>query len=161
MSRTTRRPRFYLKTSEIKEINRDITRAIRCPTHYIRVRMTEQELEELYQRQLKRYVETGTWVEYWPYRSEPPVRKTSGYKRVAVEKRMDEVIAESKRDFATYTRDGKWNETGQNTGFKRAASRCVRRANARFCSSVIRGEEYENKIYPHDHLGDYLVWSFW
>lgn len=161
MSRTTRRPRFYIKTSEIKELNCDIARAIRSPTHYIRVRMTEQELEEQYQRQLKRYAETGTWVEYWPYRCEPPVRKTSGYKRVEVEKRMDEVIAKTKRNFATYTRDGKWNETGKNTGFKQAAARCVRRANSRFCSTVIRGEEYDNTIYPHDHLGDYLVWSFW
>ena len=161
MSRTTRRPRFYLKTSEIKEINRDIAYAISRPTHYIRVRMTDAELEEQYQRQLKRYKETGTWVDYWPYRSEPPVRKTHGYKRVAVEKRMDEVIAKSKRDFATYTRDGKWNETNKNTGFKQAAAKTVRRANTRFCSQVKRGEEYEDKIYPHEHLGDHLVWSFW
>ena len=161
MSRTTRRPRFFLKTSETKEIQRDIARAIRFPNYYIRVPMTEQELEELYQRQLKQYAETGTWVTYWPYRSEPPVRKTSGYKRVEVEKCMDEVIAKSKRDFATYTRDGKWNETGKNTGFKQAAARRVRRANSQFCSAVIRGEEYDNTIYPHEHLGDDLVWSFW
>ena len=161
MSRTTRRPKFYLKTSETKHINRDIASAIRFSNHYIRVRMTEEELDTEYQRRLSRYSENGHWVLFWRISEEPPVRRTKGYKHVAVEKNMDEVIAESKRDFATYTRDGKWNETSRNTGFKRAAASCVRRANKRFCYAVIRGEEYEDTIYPHEHLGDYLVWSFW
>jgi len=180
MSRTTRRPKFYLKTSETKHINRDIARAIRFPDHYIRVRMTEEELDTEYQRNLvefERVKKTSFFALYFylsqhysaDYYKEKcdsimahkPTRRTKGFKRVAVEKSMDEVIAESKRDFATYTRDGKWNETSRNTGFKRAAASCVRRANKRFCSAVIRGEEYEDTIYPHEHLGDYLVWSFW
>jgi hypothetical protein len=161
MSRTTRKPRFLIRTSETQHINNAIATAIRYPNRTIRVCMTEQELEKQYQRQLVQYTETGTWVTYWPYRSEPPVRKTSGYKHIVVEKRMDEVIAKSKRDFSTYTRDGKWSETGKNTGFKRAAAKTVRRANAQFCSSVIRGEEYDDTIYPHEHLGDHLVWNFW
>lgn len=161
MSRTTRRPKFYIKTSETKHINRDVASALRFPNFYIRVRMTEQELEEEYQRNVERYKTSATVFTYYYYRNEVPTRRTSGYKRVAIEKSMDEVIAESKRDFATYTRDGKWNETGRNTGFKQAAAKCVRRANARFCSTVLRGEEYDDTIYPHEHLGDELVWNFW
>jgi hypothetical protein len=123
--------------------------------------MTAEELDEEYQRRLAQYKEQGYWCFYSYCERTPPIRRTKGYKYVSVEKRMDEVIAESKRDFATYTRDGKWNETGRNTGFKQAATRCVRRANARFCSTVIRGEEYDDTIYPHNHLGDHLVWNFW
>jgi hypothetical protein len=62
MSRTTRRPRFLVRTSETEQIQRDIAYAIRFPHTSIRVPMTEQELEELYQRQLKQYAETGTWA---------------------------------------------------------------------------------------------------
>lgn len=181
MSRTTRRPKFYIETSETKHIQRDIALAIRYPNTYIRVPKTEQELDEEYQRAVHRYEEAKKQARrsYWWYLDNAfgdehwcmrqyhssiptvPVRHTHGTKRVAIEKSMDEVIAESKRDFSTYTRDGKWNETGRNTGFKQAAAKCVRRANKRFCSAVIRGEDVDNKIYPHEHLGDYLVWSFW
>lgn len=182
MSRTTRRPKFYIETSEIKEINRDLARAYRTPYKSIRVRMTDEELEADYQYRLARYEQrkqeakrTFWWYvdnglsdpKHWSAQSyttmcgEPPVRYSRAYKRLTVPKDIDEVIAESKRDFSTYTRDGKWNETGRNTGFKKTAAKCVRRANKHFCNAVMRGEEVDNKIYPHEHLGDYLVWSFW
>jgi hypothetical protein len=149
MSRTTRRPKFYIETSETKEIQLAVARATRNP--YIRVRKTQEELDQHYQYMLKNYPEYA----HMHYRA------TRGYKQVKIEVDIDAVTEKAKREFATYTRDGKWNETGRNTGFKQAAAKCVRLANKQFCGAVIRGEDIDNKIYPHNHLGDYLVWSFW
>ena len=149
MSRTTRRPKFYIETSEIREIQRDVDRSIRNP--YIRVRKTQEELDQHYQYMLKNYPEYA----HMHYGT------TRGYRTVKIEVDIEAVTEKAKRDFATYTRDGKWNETGRNTGFKQAAASCVRRANKRFCNAVMRDEDIDNKIYPHEHLGDYLVWSFW
>lgn len=149
MSRTTRRPKFYIETSEIREIQRDVDRAIRNP--YIRVRKTQEELDQHYQYMLKNY----------PEYADMHYGATRGYSTVKIEVDIEAVTTKAKRNFATYTRDGKWNETGRNTGFKQAAASCVRRANKRFCNAVMRNEDIDNKIYPHEHLGDYLVWTFW
>jgi len=149
MSRTTRRPKFYIETSETKEIQTAIARAKRNP--YIRVRKTQEELDQKYQYMLENYPEYAH-MHYGVIR---------GYKQVRIEVDIDAVTEKAKREFATYTRDGKWVMSGKNTGFKQAAASCVRRANKQFCNAVIRGEDIDNKIYPHEHLGDYLVWSFW
>jgi hypothetical protein len=147
MSRTTRRPKFYIETSETKEIQLAIARAKRNPY----IRKTQEELDQHYQYMLKNYPEYA----HMHYRA------TRGYKQVKIEVDIDAVTEKAKREFATYTRDGKWAMSGKNTGFKEAAASCVRRANKQFCNAVIRGEDIDNKIYPHNHLGDYLVWSFW
>ena len=149
MSRTTRRPKFYIETSETKEIQLAIASAKRNP--YIRVRKTQEELDQHYQYMLKNYPEYA----HMHYGT------TRGYRLVKIEVDIDAVTTKAKREFATYTRDGKWNETGRRTGFKQAAASCVRRANKRFCGAVMRDEDVDDKIYPHEHLGDYLVWSFW
>ena len=161
MSRTTRRPKFYLTTSETNEIMRDLERAIRIPYKSIKVPLTEEELDKEYARRVKQYKESGYWAYYWPQHFEAPIRPTKLYKRVQVEKDIEEVITKAKANFATYTRDGKWNETGRNTGFKYAAKKQVRKANKRFCKVVLQDQDYDNITYPHDHLGDYLVWCFW
>ena len=83
------------------------------------------------------------------------------YHRIDIPWSVELEIEELKKQYQEFTRDGHWNETGRNTGFKQAANKHVRLANKQFCSAILRGEDYDNKIYPHDHLGDYLVWSFW
>ncbi len=77
--------------------------------------------------------------------------------------RTDEEIVDSVNTRgAKYKRDGRYGLTRTvcNTGFKKEASRVVRRANKRFCDRVV-ADNWEHDPYPITKLGSPTEWNWW
>lgn len=85
----------------------------------------------------------------------------SKYEYIRVKRDVDAEIEKAKIDFAKRARDGYCNDTGRNTGFKKAAAKSVRQANKNFCKKVLADDEWEDDPYPTHKLGKALVWNFW
>lgn len=189
MSRTTRKPLHFLEENEETYIKRQINRRIwkKDPLFHTNTIRRKKPIDEYeaecevanaeYNELLKRasYDDYGrpyvgkTFDSRWEFgklvrRLYPKYikqRYVARYHWIDIPWSVEQEIEELREQYREFTRDGHWNETGKNTGFKHAAAGCVRRANKQFCNAVMRGEDVDNKIYPHEHLGDYLVWSFW
>lgn len=85
----------------------------------------------------------------------------SRYYYVKVQWSLGQEIESLRNKYAQFSRDGHWNETGRNTGFKKAAAKTTRRANKRLEKKIVRDDSYDHLAYPNHHDGDHLVWSFW
>lgn len=83
------------------------------------------------------------------------------YHYVTIEITREDEIEQLRKQYAKFTRDGHWNETGRNTGFKKASAKAVRNGNRRLKTKIMKDEDYDHVSYPNDHDHDYLVWSFW
>jgi len=62
--------------------------------------------------------------------------------------------------YNAYSRDGACSETGKKSGFKKAATKYLRRRNKEFVKAVF-DDDYDNLPYLTEHEADYLRWSFW
>ena len=100
----------------------------------------------------------GKYVKNYLYLKPAYVQK---YYYVKQEINLDDEISEAKKEYATFTRDGKWNETGRNTGFKEASKLKIRRENKRLCNKIIKDEEYDHVSYPDRYIGKPSIWDFW
>lgn len=171
MSRTHRRPRFVRDESEVQYINRVLDSHYRCPRRAVRVRKPQEQYDAEVRAAHEEWLamiaaaKKGTdfnsalhrltnfrnirerWVPRWT--------------RVLVEESEQQVIAEARASYARRTRDGHWNETGRNWGFKRQAARTLRRADRAFESMILRGEDHEDVLYPGPHLGKKFIWDWW
>jgi hypothetical protein len=68
--------------------------------------------------------------------------------------------AESAKEYHTFGRDGTWNETGRNQGFKHEAKKYVRNANKKFCRKVIDGVDYDDDAMPIRKEGKQFSWNW-
>lgn len=99
-----------------------------------------------------------TYTQVADYLREPHV---SRYHRVEIPWSVEQEIDDLKSQYREFTRDGHWNETGRNTGFKKASAKTTRLGNRRLEKKILKGEDYDHLPYPNEHDGDHLVWSFW
>ena len=188
MSRTYRKPLHLIEESEETYIKKQLNSRFRrwrkgdnyC-TKYVRRKKPEDQYEaecqvawNEYQEKLKtaEYDEYGrpyVWRYGWnwcnrertvyaDYIHRPYV---SRYHRVDIPWSVDQEIEDLKTQYRKFTRDGHWNETGRNTGFKEAAAKVTRLGNRRLEKKILKGEDYDHLPYPNEHDGDHLVWSFW
>lgn len=97
----------------------------------------------------------GIWLNYL---REPYV---SRYHRIEIPWSIEQEEAELRQEYRKFTRDGHWNETGRNTGFKKAAAKTTRIGNRRLEKKILKDEDYDHLPYPNEHDGDHLVWHFW
>lgn len=81
------------------------------------------------------------------------------YKRIPYP--IEEQMKDRKEEFRRFFRDGVWNETTRNQGFKHDAKKATRRANKEFCHKVMKELDYDDEAYPNGHEGDKFVWSWW
>ena len=77
-------------------------------------------------------------------------------------KSYEEHFEKARQEYRKASRDGYWNETGRNTGFKQAATKTVRNANKRYCQKVMKDPEaWHEESAPNGHEGDGHLWDFW
>lgn len=81
------------------------------------------------------------------------------YKQVPLSK--EEVIKRANEEYDSFSRDGKFNETSRNKGFKNDAKKHVRNRNKRYCQDVMKGLDHENEAYPIRKEGKQFVWNWW
>lgn len=183
MSRTTRKPLRVIEENEEtyikRQLNRRYNRWTGDPLYTTKVvrrkKPQEQWLKEYdaawaeYRAKLKKasydsaghpYLgfEQSWWGNRPIYLREPYV---SRYCRIEITWSIEQEIEELKKEYREYTRDGHWNETGRNTGFKEAAAKVTRIGNRRLEKKILKDEDYDHLPYPNEHDGDFHRWTFW
>lgn len=74
---------------------------------------------------------------------------------------IEELTSRAKIEYAEFQYDGRFYESGRNSGFKHDSQRTVRNANKRLCHDIMRNEEYDTKPYPGDYMGKTHLWDWW
>ncbi len=188
MSRTTRKPLRLIEESEETYIKKQLASRFRrwnkgnnYETRVVRRRKSEDQYEAEcnvalaeYNEKLKKaeydqygrpFVWNYTWI--WCDRKHSVfadyIRKpyVSRYHRIEIPWSVEQEIDELKAQYRKFTRDGHWNETGRNTGFKKAASKTTRLGNRRLEKKILKDDDYDHLPYPNEHDGDHLRWSYW
>jgi len=185
MSNTYRKGRkyhFYWNgtDNEAKAVDKAVTEWKQDPTKFVWVYKTKEEYERDcrkndadYERRLKEYARehhisinaarAARRASHWPISHYLAVVKyrVNKKKRIQVDVTYEEVVAEAKEKFAKRSRDGYWNETSRNTGFKKEATRILRRANKRLTQDIMRDEDWEDIPYPNRKNGKACRWNWW
>jgi hypothetical protein len=188
MSRTHRKPLRLIEESEETYIKKQLNSRFRrwrkgdnYSTKSVRRKKPEDQYEAEYQAAWDEYQEklkTAEHDEYgrpyvWRYGWDWCNRErtvyaeyihrpyVTRYHRVDIPWSVEQEIDDLKTQYRKFTRDGHWNETGRNTGFKEAAAKTTRLGNRRLEKKILKDEDYDHLPYPNEHDGDYLRWSFW
>jgi hypothetical protein len=188
MSRTHRKPLRLIEESEETYIKKQLNSRFRrwrkgdnYSTKSVRRKKPEDQYEAEYQAAWDEYQEklkTAEHDEYgrpyvWRYGWDWCNRErtvyaeyihrpyVTHYHRVNIPWSVEQEIDDLKTQYRKFTRDGHWNETGRNTGFKEAAAKTTRLGNRRLEKKILKDEDYDHLPYPNEHDGDYLRWSFW
>lgn len=165
MSRTYRKMKLgNWNKSEIAYINQHMRRF----TGSVRIRNRKSK-EQIEAEKIQAVKDRENW--YLKYRSNyitiddkivwAPTLYVHKYVYKDVYQSREDRIKELRQKYATFSRDGRFNESSRSTGFKKKAARVVRRENQRFCRKIMMGAEYDHTPYPDHHLGDPYVWDFW
>ena len=190
MSRTYRKPAWYVKRSDVQEINREIAQRnkhLYFGFYYAGVRQRkpkkqyEEEVrkaQEKCDREIENARELGkpTYTldirqTYdcnrvprirWEFYKKPLYTPAFISRYVYIKKPLDynDIVEEVMEERHRLQRDGNMSETGRRTGFKKDAASTVRRANKNFCYKVMKGE-WENDPYPIRKQGKTLAWDYW
>lgn len=186
MSRTYRSNKYCAERTLVQQINRDLSRHYLYPTRSVKIRLSDEEIEAENNRRWKEYHDmvdkyakennlsleqarkatvrrTYTWInlsqdtlvipEPWP---------CGRHQYVRVEVTKEEVIEDTKRDYAKHKRDGHWNDTGCNKAFKQMSKRHVRTEWRNAKQQILKDEDYDyDKPYPGDYMGKKFIWSVW
>lgn len=180
MSRTYRKPLRVIKENEENFIKNDLGRRPISNTKRVRIKKDKDLYKSEIKEQQRIYNEKLKTAEYdadgkpfkdysfsyvcgkWTYRpNHIYVEYVRKYCYVTISWSIDQEIEELKESYKKYTRDGHWNETGRNSGFKEAAKMKVRNSNRHLEKKILKDEEYDLLPYPNEHDGDELRWSFW
>lgn len=183
MSRTYRKPAYYVEQSDVSYANRELQwhrrrlsqvrpggtgylkRVKKDPEQYQREcdqaqaefqLKVEQNGGSLY------YMYTCPWLGTTRELTLRP-RYVSRYQYVPDQPPSDQqVIDNAVAERRKMTRDGVYSETAQRSGFKRDATRVVRRANKKYCRDVVNDDNtWEDYPYPTRKLGKHMKWNWW
>ena len=172
MSRTHRKPRWYVEHTDASYINRELEYHTRRPYRLVKVRKTDEEFDKEmaaaireYEAAVKKnggsttYVEWSRWCECYVTREiRKPWVSRHRYERVPYS--VDECIEDAKKERAKLTRDGNMSESGRRKYFKYLAKKEMRSEWRNMKQKILKGEDYDEYC-PHDRLGKKHVWSVW
>jgi hypothetical protein len=173
MSRTTRKPKFYIDESDVAKINQALDDWHRRPTTRVRKRKNKDEYaaemakaESEYQAEIT--ANGGNTMKliltYWPrHLSLVEIHRNYVFrwKYETVELSYDDVVNNTMQTRAKMQRDGCWTETSRNTGYKGSTKRELRRRNKEICRHVIAEEDFDAMVYPIRKEGKSHVWDWW
>lgn len=172
MSRTYRKPKWYIQHSDVSYANRELARHTRFPYKTVKVKKTEEEMkrdmdraENEYKQKIK---DNGGKTQYlsWSWCKKKyemvdiPKPYVHPYKYVKVDVNVDDVISNANLERAEYTRDGKMSETSRNKLYKRFSKKEVRNEWKKMRHKVMRGEDYD-AFNPCDAIGKQHIWNVW
>lgn len=184
MSRTYRKPAYYVEHSDVSYANRELARHHQMVAHsrpwggtgYAKKvrkdqKLFEQQLAEAKAEFDQKVKDNGGSIYYthicpWrreKVRAEIRPNYVSRFQWISIDPPSEQqVIATALAKRKKMTRDGHWSETTPRSGFKYDAKKTVRRANKALCKAVVSGDEmWEDKPYPTRKLGKHHVWSWW
>lgn len=183
MSRTTRKPLRVIEENEETYIKHQLSSRFRrwnkgnnYKTRVVRRKKPQEQYEaeweaawKLYHEQLKKahrdeYGRPYVWAQSYRgfiehYIREPYVTK---YHRIEVPWSVEQEIEELKTQYSEFTRDGHWNETSRNSGFKHACDKDFRNKTRCMIHKVMYDKvDPDNAIFPDRKDGKQKVWDFW
>ena len=173
MSRTTRKPRWYVEHSDVSFINSDKVHNYNRETYVQKVRKTREEYERDLEEADARYwreMETEgpeilrySWMErkyvYVP-RPRPHVSRYHYIRRPYTQADFEADIERAKEERKKLTRDGSMSESGRRKYYKRLAKKEVRNEWKRMKARIMKGDDYD-QFWPHDKLGKTFIWEVW
>lgn len=114
-----------------------------------------------YEKDLARYHKSD-----WMFRPQEPLRYLyrGWYKKLKEfdQKEYDEEVKETRRNFKKYSRDGRWNETGRNKGFKHACKKADRSKTRTIINNIKHGKaDFDEVCFPDKKDGKCRIWDFW
>lgn len=172
MSRTYRKPRWYVEHSDASFVNFQLS--MYRSVQYIRVRKPSDQYREEYnraviefehdvklngpneQRMMYSWVEKRSASISVPKVFYPPSRYW--YKEVPYS--VDQCIKEALDKRKEQTRDGYLSETPRRSGYKKDSAREVRREWNKMKHKIINDEDYDS-FYPADKIGKKYTWTYW
>lgn len=84
------------------------------------------------------------------------------YQHVEIPWSVEQEADELKKQYREFSRDGHWNETSRNSGFKHACDKDFRNKNRCTIHKVMYGKvDPEEAIFPDRKDGKQKVWDFW
>lgn len=169
MSRTKRKPAWYVEHSDVSYTNRVLARQRQ---KLVKKKRTAEELaqaqanaQKFYQREIAENFGSTTKSVYSYYHQRwveveirPPHVPKYRYEIVGLT--VEEQIAEAKLDRQRFTRDGNMSETGRRSGYKRASTKLVRREWRCMEHNILKDLDYD-QFNPSDHIGKQLIWDYW
>lgn len=165
MSRTYRNKACFTHLNETHYIEEKLKKFnIRYDVEHFWLPGMEEKYEEdyaKYEKDLARFHKS-----VWMFRPQEPLRYLyrGWYKKLKEfdQKEYDEEVKEARRNFKKYSRDGRWNETGRNKGFKHACAKEIRNKTKKILHDIIYEKvDAENVCFPDDHNGKCKIWDFW
>lgn len=173
MSRTYRKPDYYICYSDVAHINKELDYYFHRPYQSVWVKKTQEEYEHDLQCARKEYekriAENGGHTEYfvWSrlfkrYETRTIRERWVGRKRrVQIPYTREECIADALEERAEMQRDGHWSDTSRSSGFRNDCARALRRKNRRLCHNIIADQEYDHQPYPSRKEGKAKIWDWW
>jgi hypothetical protein len=183
MSRTTRKPLRSIEENEESYIKHQLSSRFRrwnkgdnYSTRTVRRKKPNEQYEAeweaawaLYHEQLKKarydeyghpYIWSTGWISFREVRVHEPY--VSKYHRIEVPWSLEQEIEELKKQYRKFTRDGHWNETSRNTGYKHACDKDFRNKTRGMIHKVMHDKvDPDNAVFPDRKDGKQKVWDFW
>lgn len=188
MSRTIRKPLRCIERNEETYIKHQLSSRFRrwnkgdnYSTRYVRRKKPNDQYEAEWEAAWAKYHEALSTASYtedgrpyvgyrWCYNEgkfgfhpnyirEPYVSK---YHYTDIPWSIGQEIDDLKKQYRKFTRDGHWNETGRNTGFKHACDKDFRNKTRSMIHKVMYDKvDPDNAIFPDRKDGKQKVWDFW
>lgn len=125
-------------------------------------------MEEKYKADYAEYQKRVGWFHkgYGAWRPNEPERwKYRSWRKVLVEfsqEDYDREVEEARVYYSKFSRDGRWNETGRNNGFKHTCTKAERSKTRAIISNIKHGKiDPENVVFPDRKDGKCRIWDFW
>lgn len=171
MSRTNRKSNLTETRSLAKQIQRKLDYWQRRPYYIKNVLKSDEQYEadlkaeeEWYQEAAREYKRRYGVRPEWdpiPGRDRPRHYYVGRYYTIRVYESREEVIEETKKEWASYHRDGGMGyESSRNRGFKWDSKKAVRRKARQMIHHAMKHGDYD-KPYPADCDEKHRIWDWW
>ena len=163
MSRTYRKRSYTEDETKVQYINRGIANLNRAARTAILTPHNKKQFEldhAAYEKELRNYYKSGGQPQY-KRPVEPRIYNYYIGVWVELDYDYDEEVERLSKEYDKFKRDGHWNETSLNTGFKKQTAQELRRKNRKFCRKAMVDEDYENTPMPIRKEGKARRWDWW
>ena len=166
MSRTYRKNSITTEESKVAYVNRNMEFFYR---HYSwksyfpagRKEAYEKAFAE-YKSEISRYYRLRFTCFAIEYPEQPREWDYRVVERKKVEYDYEKERKKLEREYDSFKRDGKLNETGRNTAFKKHCTGELRVHNRRLARKILKDDiDWDQKPYPDTYLGKLRIWDYW
>ena len=90
------------------------------------------------------------------------VRYVTRYHRIDIPWSIEQETEELKKQYREFSRDGHWNETSRNSGFKHACDKEFRNKTRCMIGKIMHNKvDPDDVVFPDRKDGKHKIWDFW